>query len=98
VVDAMFIQTDAEADRYRLWYSYDNRPHANVAALSPDHDGVCSLEMNLGLGRDIMRGQYYTSRSTAGNMELRRVSTELKDLPNRRNWASGPTLHDFRAQ
>jgi hypothetical protein len=63
----MFPYADATSDRYQLWFSYDNRPNANVSSVSPDHEGVCWLEMNLSLDRNMMKGRYYTSRSTSGN-------------------------------
>lgn len=91
-----FLEKDAGADRYLLWYSYSNRPHANVSAFSPDHDGVCNFEMNIEQSDKSLTGQYYTSRSTAGNIRIERVSRDLKDLRDRAHWASGSTTHPFR--
>jgi hypothetical protein len=92
----MFPYADSSADRYILWFSYDNKPHANVAGSSPDHEGVCQLEMNLNLDRNLMRGQYYTSRSTSGNMSLKRMSTKWINLPGRSQWVAGQHWNDFR--
>jgi fumarate reductase subunit D len=93
----MFPYADAASDRYRLWFSYDNRPHANVSSGSPDHEGVCWLEMNLSLDRNKMKGQYYTSRSTSGNLQITRSSKNIEDIAGRENWASGAASHDFRS-
>jgi hypothetical protein len=92
----MFPYADAASDRYQLWFSYDNRPHANVSSVSPDHEGVCSLEMNLSLDRNKMKGQYYTSRSTSGNIQITRISRNIKDVSGRESWASGTNAHEFR--
>jgi hypothetical protein len=92
----MFPYADASSDRYQLWFSYDNRPHANVSSVSPDHEGVCLLEMNLSLDRNKMKGQYYTSRSTSGNIQLTRISSSIKNISGRENWASGTDAHEFR--
>jgi hypothetical protein len=92
----MFPYADVASDRYLLWFSYDNRPHANVASLSPDHEGVCWLEMSLNLDRNQLRGQYYTSRSTSGNMQLKRISRDFKNIPGRAAWSAGQDWNDFR--
>ncbi|MGY4289035.1 hypothetical protein ACVWXO_008255 [Bradyrhizobium sp. LM2.7] len=93
----MFVEANLEADSYRLWYSYDNKPHANVSPYSPDHEGVCRLEMHIGLSDKKMSGQYYTGRSTAGNLLIERISLDLKDPPGRVHWRSGSESHPFRA-
>jgi hypothetical protein len=92
----MFPHADVASDRYRIWFSYDNRPHANVSDVSPDHEGVCWLEMNLSLDRNTMRGQYYTSRSTSGNIQITRTSNNIRDISGRENWTRGVEAHDFR--
>jgi len=92
----MFPDADIAADRYRLWYSYENKPHANVAHTSPDHEGVACLEMNFNLNPNFLKGQYYTSRSTTGNMEISRVSKDIKDFADQREWFSGKLVNDFR--
>jgi hypothetical protein len=92
----IFPYADVQADRYQLWYSYQNRPHANVAPVSPEHEGVCLLEMNVSLSEDRMRGQYYTSRSTGGNMEVHRVSRSIQDIQGRESWPGGSEFHHFR--
>lgn len=92
----MFLSSDLETDQYSLWFSYDNRPHANVTHLSPDHEGVCRLTVNLLLDRNLLTGQYYTSRSTSGNMTLKRFADEIKNVPGRKNWTGGGEVNDFR--
>jgi hypothetical protein len=92
----MFLSADRESDKYRLWFSYDNRPHANVSNVSPDHEGVCWLEMNLRLDRNHLKGQYYTSRSTSGNIQLKRVYSEVKNVPGRQHWTGGGEVNNFR--
>ena len=67
-------EADAESDRYRLWYAYSNKPKAAVAHRSSTHDGVAWLEISLEDDPDQLRGQYYTSRRTTGDMTLQRVS------------------------
>lgn len=69
-------EADADADRYRLWYSYSNKPKAAVSHRSGDHDGIAWLELSLGDDPDELRGQYFTSRRTSGDLLLRRVSSQ----------------------
>lgn len=69
-------EANSDADRYRLWYSYSNKPKAAVSHRSCDHDGVAWLEVSLGDDPDELRGQYFTSRRTSGDILLRRVSSE----------------------
>lgn len=69
-------EADPEADRYRLWYSYSNKPKAAVSHRSCDHDGIAWLEVSLGDDPDELRGQYFTSRRTSGDILLRRVSSQ----------------------
>jgi hypothetical protein len=93
----IFVEADQQADWYRLWFSYDNRPHANVSAMSPDHEGVCWLEMHLSLSDKQMRGQYYTGRATAGNIQLDRIAVEVRNIPERAHWNTGSESHRFRS-
>lgn len=69
----VFPHAEPEADRYRLWYAYSNKPKAQVAHRSCDHDGVAWLEIALDDDPDLLTGQYYTSRRTTGDIALRRV-------------------------
>ncbi|WDA38953.1 hypothetical protein [Sphingobium sp. YC-XJ3] len=65
-------EAEPKADRYRLWYSYSNRPKAELAYRSLSHDGVAWLEVNLSDDPNCLEGQYYTSRKTTGDMLFRR--------------------------
>lgn len=66
-------EADPNADRYGLWYSYDNRPKAEFHHRSTQHEGVAWLEISLGDAPDILTGQYYTARRTNGDMTLTRT-------------------------
>lgn len=66
-------EADTDADRYRLWYSYSNKPKAAVSHRSSDHDGIAWLELSLSDDPDELRGQYFTSRKTSGDILLRRT-------------------------
>lgn len=66
-------EADPNADRYRLWYSYDNRPQAEFHHRSTQHEGVAWLEISLVDAPDVLTGQYYTARRTNGDMTLTRT-------------------------
>lgn len=65
-------EAEPQADRYRLWYSYDNRPVANVQHRSTPHEGVAWLEIALADDPNQLTGQYYTSRKTTGDIKVMR--------------------------
>lgn len=88
---------DRASGRYQLWYSYDNKPHANVSSSSPDHEGVCTLENDPTLNPSFLKGQYYTSRKTTGNISLTRRSREIKPFADKEDWTSGTLVNDFRS-
>jgi len=67
-------EAEPSADRYRLWYSYSNRPKAEFAYRSADHDGIAWLEVNIGDDPDLLEGQYFTARRTTGDLSIRRHS------------------------
>lgn len=67
-------EADTNADRYRLWYDYDNQPEAAFHFKSTQHQGFAWLEINLADEPSVLVGQYYTNRSTSGDMKLRRMS------------------------
>ena len=68
----------AEADRkakiFRIWYTYDNRPHAEVSHRSARHDGAAWLELNTEAGLQQLAGQYFTQRRTSGDIRISRIS------------------------
>lgn len=74
-------EAEPDADRYRLWYTYTNKPKATVAHRSSDHDGVAWLEISLEDDPNELRGQYYTSRRTTGDLTLRRLGSLPISLP-----------------
>jgi hypothetical protein len=67
-------EADPSADRYRLWYSYDNRPKAEFHHRSTQHEGVAWLEISLADSPDRMTGQYFTERRTNGDITLTRTA------------------------
>lgn len=71
------LEANHEAGRFRVWYSYDNRPRAELAPVSGQHQGFAWLENDVDTAPDQLFGQYYTSRRTTGDMTLRRVSRKL---------------------
>ena len=68
-------EADRSAGVYRVWYSYDNRPKSEVSYRSVRHEGIAWLEVDIGEDRDQLVGQYFTERRTAGDMNLRRVTS-----------------------
>jgi len=69
------LEADCGAGVYRVWYSYDNRPKAEVSHRSARHEGVAWLELDIGEDRNRLVGQYFTDRRTTGDMDLRRVAS-----------------------
>lgn len=58
--------------RFRVWYSYNNDPVAQVRHRSSPHEGVAFLEFDPDAGPDRLAGRYYTARKTTGDMEFTR--------------------------
>ena len=58
-----------DVGKYRLWYSYNNDPLAQVQNRSSPHEGVAWLEYDLSKP-DQLRGRYFTARRTTGDMDL----------------------------
>ncbi|MGX9105215.1 Cap15 family cyclic dinucleotide receptor domain-containing protein, partial [Escherichia coli] len=52
--------------RFRVWYSYNNDPVAQVRHRSSPHEGVAFLEFDPDAGPDRLTGRYYTARKTTG--------------------------------
>jgi SMODS-associating 2TM, beta-strand rich effector domain len=69
------LEVAADRTTFRVWYAYDNQPLARVSHRSGRHDGMAFLEANL-QAPDQLRGQYYTSRRSAGDLELTRRSAD----------------------
>ena len=69
------LEADHWAGAYRIWYSYDNRPKAEVRYRSARHEGVAWLELDIENDRNRLVGQYFTERRTTGDMDLCRTSS-----------------------
>lgn len=72
------LEPDRDAQRFKVWYSYENSPAAGVMDRSSRHEGVAWLEMDYEHDRNKLVGQYFTHRQTTGDIELRRTSREIK--------------------
>lgn len=61
-----------EAGRFQLWYSYINRPKAEVNHRSAQHEGLAILQIVPEIEDGKITGHYYTSRQTSGDIEVSR--------------------------
>jgi hypothetical protein len=78
----VFLEADRDAQRFRVWYSYENRPDVAVAHRSNRHEGVAWLEMDYEREPDRLTGQYFTDRRTTADVDLRRVSRDISIRPS----------------
>lgn len=62
-----------EAGRFQLWYSYVNRPKAEVTHRSAQHEGLAILQIVPEVDGGKITGHYYTSRQTSGDIEVSRT-------------------------
>jgi hypothetical protein len=69
----MLAERDSESGVVRLWFSYDNKPDAAVSYRSEQHEGVCGLEQDPSVDKNRLTGQYYTSRNTNGDIQVKRA-------------------------
>jgi hypothetical protein len=60
---------------FRVWYSYNNDPQAQVRHRSSPHEGFAFLELDVTVSSDQMTGRYYTERRTTGDMSFTRAAT-----------------------
>jgi len=65
------LEADREHGRFRLWYSYDNKPKAEFRRRSASSEGVAWLEAEADPHRLV--GYYYTERKTSGDIDVRRA-------------------------
>lgn len=72
------ILVDKETKRKQLIYHYTNRPQASVRNRSEIHDGTVLLDI-IGDKPLEMRGEYWTSRKTTGDIEVKFESKELQE-------------------
>jgi hypothetical protein len=70
------IHIDEDSGEKRLVYSYTNKPRTTVRDRSPIHDGTVSLQI-LGDPPNELRGEYWTSRKTTGEINLKFSSKSL---------------------
>lgn len=71
------IIADKETKRTQLVYHYTNRPQASVRNRSEIHDGTALLDV-IGDKPVEMKGEYWTSRKTTGDIEVKFLSTKLQ--------------------
>ena len=64
-----------EIGRFRIWYSYNNDPLAQVRHRSSPHEGVAFLEYDPDAETKKLVGRYYTARKTTGDIEVFRQSS-----------------------
>lgn len=69
-----FLEPFYDTRRYRVWYSYNNDPHAQFQNRSSPHEGVAFLEVDYDLDPERLIGRYYTARKTTGDLDVRRTS------------------------
>ena len=72
------ILVDKETKRKQLVYHYTNRPQASVRDRSEIHDGTVLLNI-IGEKPKEMKGEYWTSRKTTGDIEIKFVSKEPQE-------------------
>lgn len=72
------ILVDKETKRKQLIYHYANRPQASVRDRSEIHDGTALLDI-IGDKPLEMKGEYWTSRKTTGDIEIKFISKELRE-------------------
>ena len=70
------IHIDPESDQKRLVYSYTNKPNIRLRDRSAIHDGTASL-LIIGNQPSQLRGEYWTSRKTTGEIDLKFMSRSL---------------------
>jgi hypothetical protein len=61
-----------ERRTYRVWYSYNNDPHAQFVHKSSPHEGVAFLDLEYDASPDRLTGRYYTARRTTGDLDVKR--------------------------
>jgi len=72
------VLVDKETKRKQLIYHYTNRPQASVRNRSEIHDGTVLLDV-IGAKPNEMKGEYWTSRKTTGDIEVKFVSKKLEE-------------------
>lgn len=71
----VFLEADRDAEDFAIWYSYRGTPNGQLRRRSPEHEGVCRLELAAGPDQRLT-GSYFTSRHTSGHLDVTRVSPD----------------------
>ncbi|MGJ5204369.1 hypothetical protein [Bradyrhizobium sp. HKCCYLR20261] len=71
------LESVPEQRLFRIWYSYNNTPRAQVQHRSAPHEGVALLQMDYDANPNRLTGTYYTARKTTGDIDLIRNEAEL---------------------
>jgi len=69
---------DKESKRTQLLYHFTNRPQASVRNRSEIHDGTALLDV-IEDKQVKMKGEYWTSRKTTGDIEVKFLSSEFRE-------------------
>ena len=72
------INEDDDSGIFRLSYNYTNRSKANVRDRSAIHDGAAILKLISGPEKTL-KGEYWTSRKTTGDISVKFVSSSLAE-------------------
>ena len=67
-----FLEPFYDRRTYRIWYSYNNDPHAQFVHRSSPHEGVAFLELDFDGDPSRLTGRYYTARHTTGDLDVKR--------------------------
>jgi hypothetical protein len=78
--DAAVLKDGGESGVPILSYNYQNTPRVSVREKSNVHLGAVVLRLHTSPNSWILRGEYWTNRQTAGDMELKFVSRELEAI------------------
>ncbi|CAN7344008.1 hypothetical protein LJR231_001952 [Phyllobacterium sp. LjRoot231] len=58
--------------KFRIWYSYNNDPQAQIQHRSSPHEGVAFLDLDYDADPHKLTGRYYTERKTTGDIIVQR--------------------------
>jgi hypothetical protein len=75
--DAAVLKDGGETEIPILSYNYQNTPKVSVRQRSNIHLGAAVMRLHTSSKDWILRGEYWTNRQTAGDMELKYVSRKL---------------------
>jgi len=71
-----FLEPFRDTGRFRIWYSYNNDPQAQIRHRSSPHEGISFLECEFDVDHDRLTGRYYTDRRTTGDIDVRRKKSK----------------------